>query len=512
VDLGTLGGESSAATGLNDATPVQVVGQSDNALGQQRAFLWSNGAMQDLGTLGGSFSQASDINDGGQVVGRSHVFGDRTEHAFLWTNGAMQDLGTLGGAWSIALGINNGGQVVGHALTAAPAAEHAFLWQNGAMLDLNSLLPPGTGWVLVLARAINDRGQIVGEGLLNGEQRAFLLSPAPPTAPSLLTIAGASASRVSLAWTDNSSNETAFAIWRRSGADPFTRIAVVAPDVTTYSDPTVSPATSYTYRVRATNNVGASAWSNEAAATTPALPPPAPTGLSAAVASVNRINVSWQDNSSDEHAFALWRRTDATDWARIALLPPNTTSFPDTSITPGVSYTYRVRATRGDLTSAWSNEAAATAFSIDGMAYVATSATETLTATFTQPDGGISIGSYQGYVLLHVTGTGQAYGATHNDAFYLYDAPFDPPQNGHDGSYYQLTCGPDTLHAFDQAFNAKNSLVGPLPSYNPTHEYTFMVDTRLVSPGQLHVGVSDGGYSDNAGEFTIAVTQLVRVP
>jgi len=47
------------------------------------------------------------------------------------------------------------------------------------------------------------------------------------------------------------------------------------------------------------------------------------------------------------------------------------------------------------------------------------------------------------------------------------------------------------------------------PDYNPDHDYTFMLDTRLETPGQLHFGVNDGGYSDNTWAYTITVTQLV---
>src|SRR5207247_8735787 len=153
-----------------------------------------------------------------------------------------------------------------------------------------------------------------------------------------------------------------------------------------------------------------------------------------------------------------------------------------------------------------------TPFVINGADYVPAGPSETLTATFARPDGGVTAAAYRGDVLLHVTGVGQSYGATYNDAFYLFTSPFNPPRNGHDGGYYQLTFGTSPLQPFSLGSNAENFLVGPLPPYNPAHDYTFVLNTRLTSPAHLHFGVSDGGYNDNSGAYTITVTPLVAAP
>jgi probable HAF family extracellular repeat protein len=44
---------------------------------------------------------------------------------------------------------------------------------------LNSLIGASSGWTLDAAFAVNNAGQIVGTGLLNGIEHAFLLDPAP---------------------------------------------------------------------------------------------------------------------------------------------------------------------------------------------------------------------------------------------------------------------------------------------------------------------------------------------
>lgn len=57
------------------------------------------------------------------------------------------------------------------------------------MTDLNSLLPAGSGWVLGQATAINDLGQIVGFGSINGQTHAFLLNTADSGVPEPTSLA-----------------------------------------------------------------------------------------------------------------------------------------------------------------------------------------------------------------------------------------------------------------------------------------------------------------------------------
>jgi hypothetical protein len=92
----------------------------------------------------------------------------------------------------------------------------------------------------------------------------------PPTAPSGLTAAAISSTRIRLNWTDTSNNEDGFKIERKVGAGAFAQIDQLPANVNTYDDTTVLANTTYTYRVRAFNVPGDSGYSNEASATTPA--------------------------------------------------------------------------------------------------------------------------------------------------------------------------------------------------------------------------------------------------
>lgn len=173
LDLGTLGGSSSVAIDINEAG--QVAGDAATETEQNRAFLYTGGVAVNLGTLGGSFSTAVALNNSGEVTGNSTTANDEESHAFLYRGGAMLDLGSLGGGSSSASGINNRGQVVGTSVD-LNSLQRAFVWENGVMTDLNSVLPPESGWELLSARFINDRQQVVGEGVFQGQNTWYLLS------------------------------------------------------------------------------------------------------------------------------------------------------------------------------------------------------------------------------------------------------------------------------------------------------------------------------------------------
>jgi titin len=93
-----------------------------------------------------------------------------------------------------------------------------------------------------------------------------------PAAPTVLAAQGTTPNTIALNWRDNSGNETGFIIERTGGGSSvWTTIATTGANITTYTDATVAPGTTYTYRVRATSAAGDSDNSNQATASTPAI-------------------------------------------------------------------------------------------------------------------------------------------------------------------------------------------------------------------------------------------------
>jgi probable HAF family extracellular repeat protein len=113
-----------ASPGL--AENVNNRGQIVGVTAAGRPFLVDRGALRDLGTLGGTTAAAWGINSQGQIVGTSALPGDTEAKAFLWENGLMRELPTLGGSFTLAAAITDSGYVVGESMTAAGEL-HAFV-------------------------------------------------------------------------------------------------------------------------------------------------------------------------------------------------------------------------------------------------------------------------------------------------------------------------------------------------------------------------------------------------
>ena len=148
--------------------------------GSLHAFIWnSSTGMQDLGTLGGNTSYAIGINDNGEVVGYSYLADNVTTHAFTWTAaGGMVDLGSLpGGTSTQGSCINNAGNVGGNGID-ANGRQVPFFWSATGGFQT---LPENTGDSRNYSFGINDRDELTGQQYGSGNSgeivHAFFWAP-----------------------------------------------------------------------------------------------------------------------------------------------------------------------------------------------------------------------------------------------------------------------------------------------------------------------------------------------
>lgn len=190
---------------------------------------------------------------------------------------------------------------------------------------------------------------------LPGCQGCPIAAPPAPYPPSDLAGVTISSSEINLTWKDNSLDETGFYIYRKT-TDNYSKMGVMEANATSHTDTGLSPQTTYSYKVTAYNEGGESDPSNEVTITTPAeaSAPSAPSDLAGQAISCSEINLTWQDNSTNEDGFYVYRKT--TDhYSIIATMEANATSYNNTGLNPETAYSYKISAYNDIGESGFSN-------------------------------------------------------------------------------------------------------------------------------------------------------------
>jgi len=193
TDLVPASGDTAAyAYAANQS--IIIVGTTVSQARGNQGCIWNNDAKHTPGVLapapGDQTAVAKAVNDLGASCGFSW-YGIYRTTPVVWSADASHTptaLPTLPGTMhGNATGINNLGEVIGFSGdgSSAGGATDAtpVIWLNGQIYTLQSLLDvSGTGWDLtgIVAGqgfAINNAGQIIGNGFHNGAARAFIMTP-----------------------------------------------------------------------------------------------------------------------------------------------------------------------------------------------------------------------------------------------------------------------------------------------------------------------------------------------
>jgi hypothetical protein len=163
-------------------------------------------------------------------------------------------------------------------LTIRYAADGRELWRHrfagkadaGQRDQVADLAIDAAGAALVTGTSWNGYGSTGGtaEDIVTFK---FPAGAAPAlVGPTQLDASALSTSQIRLRWQDNAGTEDGFRVERcaGTGCSAFSQIAVVSRDVTGYVDAGLTRNTAYSYRVRAFNAAGASAYSNVASTKT----------------------------------------------------------------------------------------------------------------------------------------------------------------------------------------------------------------------------------------------------
>jgi probable HAF family extracellular repeat protein len=138
------------------------------------ATIFDMASSQRLGTLGGQYSQATDINDRGMVTGWSFTAGNEGVHGFVYRDGSMNALPALGGGWSFAFSLDGSGRAVGYSTTSLGSSFGAEIWEQALggfsayrLQDIVNATRGNSGWEFDIARSVSENGRYISAWGIN---------------------------------------------------------------------------------------------------------------------------------------------------------------------------------------------------------------------------------------------------------------------------------------------------------------------------------------------------------
>lgn len=223
------------------------------------------------------------------------------------------------------------------------AVEGYTVYRNGGVLgttdelSFSDVSPPPSGEHVVYVVDAFD-----AKGYHSGPSNAVELDvpdDAPPSVPSGLAVGSVTSTRVELSWAASVDDVAVdgYTVYRNGSA-------IGSTAEPSYADDTVSPSTTYRYRVDAFDAAGnRSIRSAPRRVDTPSAPdesaPSVPTSLRTIAVTSSRVDLEWSASTDDTavEGYTIYRGDAPID-------STTTSSYLDDSVTPGTIYRYRVAA------------------------------------------------------------------------------------------------------------------------------------------------------------------------
>lgn len=215
----------------------------------------------------------------------------------------------------------------------------------------------------LISQTVDRKDSLAGRVMSGGRVNAWAalqgdLATTAPMPPGLLVAVRRSDTQVDLTWVDNSTIETSYVVERSTTRTGDWRLIATLPaGQGSYSDMGVAAGsgTVIRYRVRAENNMGASAWSNVRELVNVPL---SPSGLEATAAGEEYVRLRWRYDGGVEVGFEIQRRAEGQSFSTLAMVGPAVLQYEDRSAASGQLWYYRVRAlSGGGVDSGFSNVA-----------------------------------------------------------------------------------------------------------------------------------------------------------
>ena len=197
-----------------------------------------------------------------------------------------------------------------------------------------------------------------------------------PGVPRGLTATPASDTQINLTWQPPTNTGgvaiTGYQLQVSEDGTTFTDLHRTNGTTLSYEHTGLMNGTTYYYQVAAINRVDRGALSTTASATTPVVPPAAPTNLTATPASDTQIDLSWQPPTNTGGAEIIgykiqFSSPDASNFRDLRTTSGSTTTYQHTGLTRGTTYYYQVAAINSVDQGAYSSSVSTTTHDLPGV-------------------------------------------------------------------------------------------------------------------------------------------------